>query len=103
VRDDAVHARHLYPIRLDLERLRIGRDEFIEALRERGIGTTVNFIPIHFHPYFRETLGLCSGDYPVAEAIFAGFVSLPLYPRMQDADVDRVAGAIHDIIGAGRG
>ena len=103
VRDDAVHAWHLYPIRLDLERLRIGRDEFIEALRERGIGTTVNFIPIHFHPYFRETLGLCPGDYPVTEAIFAGFVSLPLYPRMVDADVERVAGAIHDIIGAGRG
>ena len=103
VRDDSVHAWHLYPIRLDLERLRIGRDEFIEELRERGIGTTVNFIPIHFHPYFRETLGLCPGDYPVTEALFAGFISLPLYPRMQDADVDRVAEAVHDLIAAGRG
>ncbi len=103
VRDEELtHAWHLYPIRLDAERLEIGRDEFIEALRERGIGTTVNFIPIHYHQYFREALELQQGDYPVAEAIFAGEVSLPLYPRMQDADVQRVASAIHEVIGARR-
>ena len=102
VRDDVVHAWHLYPVRLDRERLGISREEFIDALKERGIGTSVHFIPIHFHPYFQEALGLCRGDYPVAEAIYAGLVSLPLYPRMQDGDVDRVAEAIHEIIAAGR-
>ena len=100
--DDLVHAWHLYPIRLDLERLRIGRDEFIEALRERGVGTSVHFIPIHFHPYFQDALGLRPGDYPVAEAIFTGLVSLPLYPRMEDADLERVAAAVREIIDAGR-
>lgn len=101
-RDDVVHAWHLYPIRLDPGRLRIGREEFIEEMRRRGIGTSVHFIPIHFHPYFRERLGLKPGDYPVAEAVFAGLVSLPLYPRMEDADAARVAAAIHEIIGAAR-
>ncbi len=96
--DDLVHAWHLYPIRLELDRLRIGRDEFIEALRARGIGTTVNFIPIHFHPYFGKALSLRPGDYPATESIFAGLVSLPLYPRLQDADVARVSSAIHEII-----
>ncbi len=102
VRDDVVHAWHLYPIRLDLERLCISREEFIAELRRRGIGTSVHFIPIHFHPYYRQTLDLRPGDYPVAEAIFAGLVSLPLYPRMQDADVARVAAAIHEIVEAAR-
>lgn len=103
VRDeDLVHAWHLYPIRLALERLSISREDFIEELRKRGIGTSVHFIPIHLHPYFGQELGLRPGDYPVAEAIFAGLVSLPLYPRMQDADVARVAAAIHEIVEAER-
>ncbi|MGB2693639.1 MAG: DegT/DnrJ/EryC1/StrS aminotransferase family protein [Dehalococcoidia bacterium] len=97
-----VHAWHLYPMRLELERLRIDRADFVEALRERGIGTTVNFIPIHFHPYFQKTLGLHEGDYPVAERVFAGEVSLPLYPRMQDSDVERVVAAVREIIDAAR-
>jgi dTDP-4-amino-4,6-dideoxygalactose transaminase len=103
VRDeDLVHAWHLYPIRLGLDQARINRDEFIEALRERGIGTSVHFIPIHFHPYFADKLSLGEGDYPVTEAIFEGLVSLPLYPRMQDSDAERVASAIHEVIEAAR-
>ena len=78
VRDDVEHGWHLYAIRLLPDGLRIGRDELIEELRARGVGTTVNFIPIHYHPYFREVLGLCPGDYPVAERVFEGLVSLPL-------------------------
>ena len=100
--EDLVHAWHLYPIRLDREQTRITRDEFIEALRERGIGTSVHFIPIHFHPYFADKLSLREGDYPVTEAVFEGLVSLPLYPRMQDSDVERVASAIHEVIAAAR-
>lgn len=101
-RDEVTHAWHLYPIRLDLARLRIGRDAFIEAMRERGIGTSVHFIPIHYHPHFAETLGVREGDYPVAESIFAGLVSLPLFTRMGAGDVARVSEAVHEIIVAGR-
>jgi dTDP-4-amino-4,6-dideoxygalactose transaminase len=100
--EDSVHAWHLYPIRLDLERLRIGRDQFIEELRDRGIGTSVNFIPMHYHPYFAETLALKEGDFPIAEQVFAGLVSLPLYTRMQDADVARVVEAISNVISTAR-
>ena len=101
-RDDVVHAWHLYPIRLDLDRLRISREQFIDELRERGIGVSVHFIPIHLHPYFQETLELSEGGYPVVERIFAGLISLPLYPRMQASDVVRVSDAVHAIVEANR-
>jgi dTDP-4-amino-4,6-dideoxygalactose transaminase len=96
--DDLVHPWHLYPIRLDPDRLTIGRDDFIEELRARGIGTSVHFIPVHLHPYFRETLGVGPGDFPVAERVFEGLISLPLYPRMQDGDVERVVAAVREIV-----
>jgi dTDP-4-amino-4,6-dideoxygalactose transaminase len=96
------HAWHLYAIRIDAERLRIGRDAFIEELRARGIGTSVHFIPIHTHPYFRERLGVGPGDYPVAERVYEGLISLPLYPRMRDEDVTRVVDAVRGIIEANR-
>jgi dTDP-4-amino-4,6-dideoxygalactose transaminase len=100
--DDIVHPWHLYPVRLDGERLRITREEAIDALRERGIGTSVHFIPINLHSFFRQELGVGPGDFPVAERVFSGLISLPLYPRMADSDVDRVAGALGEIVGAGR-
>jgi dTDP-4-amino-4,6-dideoxygalactose transaminase len=102
VRDDVEHCWHLYAIRVDTDRLKIGRDQFVEELRARGIGTSVHFIPIHYHPYFREKLGLHDGDYPVTERIFAGLISLPVYPRMTDADVARVSEALHQIVAANR-
>jgi dTDP-4-amino-4,6-dideoxygalactose transaminase len=101
--DDLVHPWHLYPVRLAAGRLAIGRDAFIDELRGRGIGTSVHFIPLHLHPYFRETLGVGPGDFPVAERVFEGLISLPLYPRMQDADVERVVAACRDVIATARG
>jgi dTDP-4-amino-4,6-dideoxygalactose transaminase len=100
--DDLVHPWHLYPVRLDPDRLAISRDDFIEELRQRGIGTSVHFIPVHLHPYFREALGVGPGDFPVSEQVFAGLISLPLYPRMEDSDVARVVAAVREIIGTGR-
>ncbi|MCH8949814.1 MAG: DegT/DnrJ/EryC1/StrS aminotransferase family protein [Chloroflexi bacterium] len=102
MRGEIVHAWHLYPIRLQLDRLTIDRAQFIEELRERGIGTSVHFIPIHLHPYYREALSLGPGDFPVTEAIYEGLISLPIYPRMEDADVERVAAAVREIAGAHR-
>jgi dTDP-4-amino-4,6-dideoxygalactose transaminase len=101
-RGDSVHSWHLYPIRLRLDLLRHTRAEFIEELRRRGIGTSVHFIPIHFHPFFQEALGHQEGDFPVAEKVFEGLISLPLYPRMTDDDVARVVDAVQDIIRSGR-
>ncbi|HXF52331.1 MAG TPA: DegT/DnrJ/EryC1/StrS aminotransferase family protein [Dehalococcoidia bacterium] len=92
------HSWHLYVIRLRRGALSIDRDAFLRAMREEGIGTSVHFIPLHYHPYYRETFGWKRGDYPQAEAAFEEIVSLPLYTRMSDADVERVAKAVRRIV-----
>ena len=102
VRDEIEHCWHLYAIRVDTDRLKIDRDQFVEELRARGIGTSVHFIPIHYHPYFREKLSLRDGDYPVTERVFQGLISMPVYPRMTNADVGRVSEALHQIVAANR-
>jgi len=91
------HARHLYMIRIRPEVLRIGRDEFIDELRRRNIGTSVHFIPLHLHPYYEQVWGYRPGGFPNAETAFANVVSLPLYPAMHDADVDDVVTAVTDV------
>jgi dTDP-4-amino-4,6-dideoxygalactose transaminase len=101
-RPEVRHVWHLYVIRLRLEMLRIDRAAFIEELARRGIGSSVHFIPIHYHPYYREGFGFRHGDFPVAEDAYARIVSLPLYPAMSEADVDRVAEAVRDVVRAHR-
>ncbi len=102
VRDSMTHAWHLYPIALELEQLRIDRARFIEELRALNIGTSVHFIPIHYHPHFRDRLKLAPGAFPVAEDAYARAITLPLFPRMTDRDVDDVVGAVAAIAAAHR-
>ena len=97
-REGTTHAWHLYVVRLRPEMLTISRDDFIVAMKERGIGTSVHFIPIHHHPYYRETFGWAPGDFPVADQAFETMVSLPLYTRMTETEVDRVASAVEEIV-----
>jgi dTDP-4-amino-4,6-dideoxygalactose transaminase len=97
VRDDVTHAWHLYAIRLRLEQLSIGRNEFEAELRKRKVGTSVNFIPIHYHAFYREGFGFHKGDFPVTEDAFERLISLPMYPGLTDADIDRVVGAVEEI------
>jgi dTDP-4-amino-4,6-dideoxygalactose transaminase len=96
-RPGAVHAWHLFPIALALERLACDRARFIEELRAENIGTTVNFIPIHFHPHFRDTLGYATGSFPVAEDAYRRAITLPLFPRMSDRDLDDVCAAVRKV------
>ena len=91
-------AWHLFVVRLDPDRLRIGRDRVIEELRARGIATSVHFIPLHRHPYYRRALGARAADFPGAEALFARCISLPLYPTLALEDADRVAGTLLDVL-----
>ena len=94
---DRQHAWHLYVIQLELEQLRITRNDFVEALKEERIGTSVHFIPLHLHPYYRSTFGYKPQDFPNASAVFERTVSLPIYPKMTEADVQDVIGAVRSI------
>jgi dTDP-4-amino-4,6-dideoxygalactose transaminase len=97
-RAHARHAWHLYPVALELEGLRCDRARFIEELHAENIGTTVNFIPIHLHPYFRRVLPYAEGSFPRAEDAYRRAVTLPLFPRMSDRDVDDVVAAVRKVI-----
>ena len=94
---DVQHAWHLYVIQLQLDRLKIDRDEFIQALKERGIGTSVHFIPLHLHPYYRNTFGYVPDDFPNATQAYQRIISLPIYPKMSQSDIGKVIEAVRDV------
>jgi dTDP-4-amino-4,6-dideoxygalactose transaminase len=96
------HGWHLYVIRLNLQRLQIDRNKFIEELKRKGIGTSVHFIPLHIHPYYRETYGYESDDFPIAYETYKRIISLPIYPKMTDIDAERVIEAVTDTVKSNR-
>jgi dTDP-4-amino-4,6-dideoxygalactose transaminase len=96
----ARHAWHLYAVRLRLEKLKMNRDAFIRALCERGIGTSVHFIPIPLHPAYAGHAGLSAEQCPGAMALYPRLVSLPLYPLMPEEQVRYVAAAIKEVVRA---
>jgi dTDP-4-amino-4,6-dideoxygalactose transaminase len=97
-RSQVESAWHLYVIRLNLDSLRIDRARFIEELKERRIGTSVHFIPIHVHPYYRDRYHYQPEDFPVAYREYQRIVSLPLNLRMSDQDVEDVIEAVLDVV-----
>lgn len=97
-RSDCQHAWHLYMLRLNLNQWRIDRAQVIEELKRRNIGTSVHFIPLHLHPYYRETYGYRPEDFPVACREYQREISLPIYSKMTDQDVQDVIDAVIDIV-----
>ena len=97
-RDWAGHAWHLYVLRLNLDRLRISRDEFVTGLCRRNIGTSVHFIPVHLFTYYRDRYQYSPKDFPVAFSEFQRIVSLPCSPRMSDDDVEDVIDAVRSVL-----
>jgi dTDP-4-amino-4,6-dideoxygalactose transaminase len=95
---DIQHAWHLYVIQLELDRLRINRNEFIQRLQHAGIGCSVHFIPLHLHPYYRDRFGHQPDDFPVASRNFQRILSLPLYSKMTEADVTRVIEMVRNLV-----
>lgn len=91
------HAWHLYALRLNLDRLSISRNQFIDELGARKIASSVHFIPIHLHRYYREKYGYRPEDFPVAYREYQRMVSLPLHSKMSDQDVSDVIEAVSDI------
>jgi dTDP-4-amino-4,6-dideoxygalactose transaminase len=96
--EDVQHAWHLYVIQLNLERLKINREEFIKALKSQNIGTSVHFIPLHLHPFYHDTFGYTPKDFSSASAAFERIVSLPIYPKMTYGNVRDVIGAVRILI-----
>ena len=97
VRADADPAWHLYPIRVDLAKLTVGRGQIFRALRAENIGVNVHDIPVHLHPYYRD-LGHRDGECPVAEAAYERLISLPMFHSMTDEDVGDVVRAVSKVI-----
>ena len=91
------HSWHLYTIQLDAS-VQVGRDLFIERMFSQGIGCSVHYIPLHLHPYWRDTYQLTPEMFPVSQRIYERTLSLPLYTRMTEADVARVVTAVKEAL-----
>ncbi|HTW93024.1 MAG TPA: DegT/DnrJ/EryC1/StrS family aminotransferase [bacterium] len=91
---DGQHSWHLYLLRLNLDCLSIDRARFIQELKRLNIGTSVHFIPLHVHPYYRDTYGYKPEDFPIAYREYQREVSLPVYSKMTEDDVQNVIDAV---------
>ena len=94
---DCQHAWHLYMLRLNLDRLMINRVQFVAELKQRNISTSVHFIPLHLHAYYRDTYGYRPEDFPVAYGEYLREISLPIYSKMSDADVQNVIDSVTEV------
>jgi len=95
---DRESAYHLYPLRIRPELLTISRDQFISALKAKGVGTSVHFIPLHLHPYYEKKYGYKAGCLPQAETEYRRYLSLPLFPTMSDSEIQYVIEKVLDIV-----
>jgi len=95
---DTRHARHLYQVLLDPE-ARYSRDELLDALTARKIGTGVHYRGVHLHPFYRDKYGLKPSDFPVASSISERTISLPLSPKVTESDQDDVVSALRELVG----
>jgi perosamine synthetase len=98
VRPEANPAWHLYPIRLDLEKLTVDRAQIFRALRAENIGVNVHYIPVHYHPYYRDRFGYKGGEFPVAEDAYQRLISLPMFHSMSDGDAEDVICAVRKVL-----
>ena len=93
-RPEARHACHLFTILVDRAR----RDRILEEIQNRGVGVSVNFYPVHLMTYYRERFGFRPGMFPVAEDIGARTISLPLYPKLTEKEIDYVVKTVIDVV-----
>jgi perosamine synthetase len=98
VKDDILHAYHLYVVRLNLKLAGMDRKDLFQKLRGKGIGVNVHYIPVHLHPFYRCKFGYGPGLCPVAEEAYEEILSLPIFPGMSDGDVERVVEAINQVL-----
>ncbi len=97
-----LHSWHLFAVRLKTETYDLNRGDVIEELKQAGIGTSVHWMPLHMHPYYRVTLGCQPSDCPRAAAIYPQLISLPLYPEMTMAEVEYVCRTLKHLLARSR-
>ncbi len=95
---DSNPAWHIYMIQLNLERLKVDRREIFEALRAENIGVNVHYIPIHLQPYYQKRFGYHPGDFPKAENYYSRAITLPIFPKMSEKDINDVIKAVKKVI-----
>jgi UDP-4-amino-4,6-dideoxy-N-acetyl-beta-L-altrosamine transaminase len=89
---------HLYVIQLNLEKLKVGRREIFEALKAENIGVNVHYVPVHLQPYYQKKFSYHLGDFPKAENYYSRAITLPVFPKMSDKDIDDVVAAVKKVI-----
>jgi len=92
-----LHSWHLFPIRLNLSRLSFTRNDFIEELKQWGIGCSVHWRPLHLHPFYCEKLGWCDEYLPNATRLWSQIISLPIFPAMNDREINHVIKTIKNL------
>jgi dTDP-4-amino-4,6-dideoxygalactose transaminase len=94
---DYLHSWHIYTPLINEDAARMNRNEFMQAMKEKNIGTGLHYRAVHLYPYYRQAFGFNLGDFPHAEDVCERIVSLPLFPGMTDADHDRVLDVMYTI------
>jgi len=97
IKSDRETAWHLFQIQLNLEKITISRDQFINELKDLGVGTGVHFMPVHQHKFYRDSLNLSNDDFPVANDAFDRLISLPIYPGLSDQQVFKVVESVNHL------
>lgn len=94
VREDVLHAFHLYVVKIDFSSIGASRTTFFEHMGQKGIGVNVHYIPVHLHPFYRNRFRTGAGLCPAAESAYESIISLPVFPDMSDEDVEKVIEAV---------
>lgn len=91
------HSWHLYIIGLDPDKIKLSRNEFIDKMKEAEIGTSVHYMPLHLHPYYKEKYGYTQEDFKTATKVFNRILTIPFYPGLTDEEINRICDAVKSI------
>jgi perosamine synthetase len=97
VKSDVYHAYHLYVCLINLTLLNTDRDAILKKLNAKGIGVNVHYIPVHLHPFYQNNFATKPGLCPVAEKAYEGLISLPIFPRMTDQEINAVISSVEEV------
>lgn len=96
--EDVKHAYHLYPLQIKFDQLKISKSDFFERMRKSNIVLQVHYIPVHLQPYYRSSFGFKEGDFPIAEEFYKNEVSIPIYPLLENEDLEYIVNSIKTIV-----